>query len=118
MKWNSKDLSLTIRIALLIILSLEVLNSSYNFVNIVGLFIILSMVAANDFYRTRVIDRNGKKIWTNFSILLSVLLIGLLGQLIGTDFTKLYVYLTIPEIVQIQLRKPQEKTAPEDFLFR
>lgn len=61
MKWNSKDLSLTIRIALLIILSLEVLNSSYNFVNIVGLFIILSMVAANDFYRTRVIDRNGKK---------------------------------------------------------
>lgn len=48
MKWNSKDLSLTIRIALLIILSLEVLNSSYNFVNIVGLFIILSMVAAND----------------------------------------------------------------------
>lgn len=105
MKWNSKDLSLTIRIALLIILSLEVLNSSYNFVNIVGLFIILSMVAANDFYRTRVIDRNGKKIWTNFSILLSVLLIGLLGQLIGTDFTKLYVYLTIPEIVQIQLKK-------------
>lgn len=105
MKWNSKFISFIIRIALLIILSLNVLKYSYNFINIFGVFIILSMVAANDFYRTRVIDRSGKKIGTNLSILLSVLLIGLLGQLIGTDFTKIYAYLTIPEVVQIQLNK-------------
>ncbi|RHK06323.1 hypothetical protein DW084_08545 [Enterococcus casseliflavus] len=105
MSWNSKSLSLTIRIALLIILFLEISNLSYTFIKLAGLYTIVGGVGGNDFYRTRVIDRNRNGKWANISLLLSILMIGGLSQVIDTDFTKLYVYLTIPEIVQIQLKE-------------
>lgn len=105
MSWNSKNLSLTIRVALLIILFLEISNLPYTFIKLTGFYNIVGVVGANDFYRTRVIDRNRNGKWTNISLLFSVLMIGVLSQVIDTDFTKLYVYLTIPEIVQIQMKK-------------
>ncbi|MEO1770386.1 sensor histidine kinase [Candidatus Enterococcus ferrettii] len=105
MRWNSKNLSLTIRFMLLIILFFEVSNLSYTLSGLLGLFFIICLVAANDFYRTIVFDRNSKEVWINLSILLSISLIGFIGQMVDTDFIKLFVYLTIPEIVQIQLKK-------------
>lgn len=117
MSWNSKSLSLTIRIALLIILFLEISNLSYTFIKLAGLYTIVGGVGGNDFYRTRVIDRNRNGKWANISLLLSILMIGGLSQVIDTDFTKLYVYLTIPEIVQIQLKKKNKWLILVVFIF-
>lgn len=117
MSWDSKSLSLTIRVVLLIRLFLEVSNLPYTFVNLAGLHTIVWVVGANDFYRTRVIDRNRNGKWANISLLLSILMIGGLSQIIDTDFTRLYVYLSIPEIVQIQLKKKNKWLILVVFIF-
>jgi signal transduction histidine kinase len=88
----------------LIILILEVSNLPYTMLRLIGLFFIIGLVAVNDYYRTRIMDRSKSK-YSDFSIVLSIMLIGFLGQMAHTDFTKLYVYLTLPEIVQVQIKK-------------